>query len=219
MEFKHRDLAKLMKDGGAELGVALDEAAMAAFSVYLDELKAWNKKINLTSIDSDREAVIRHFLDSLIPYRYVKGAGRLLDIGAGAGFPGIPLKIADPTIEVTLVDSVVKKVHFMRHVIRKLGLKGIEAVSGRIEESSLIDRYASAFDCVISRAFTGLGRFLELSIPYLKTGGSIVAMKGPSYKDELEEARSIKGVEPPQIYEVKVPFEQRSTTLVIFKKR
>ncbi|MBI5827417.1 MAG: 16S rRNA (guanine(527)-N(7))-methyltransferase RsmG [Deltaproteobacteria bacterium] len=215
---EYRDLAKLMKDGAAELGVDLDEAAIAAFSAYLEELKAWNRRINLTSIDSDREAVIRHFLDSLTPYRYIRGAGRLLDIGAGAGFPGIPLKIADPFMEVTLVDSVEKKVHFMRNVIRKLGLKGIEAVSGRVEERSLIARYAFGFDCVISRAFTGLGRFLELSLPYLRAGGSIVAMKGPAYKDELEEARSIKGLEPPQIYEVKVPFDERSTTLVIFKK-
>ncbi len=218
MELKHGNLARLLKEGAAELGVALDEGAIAAFSVYLEELKAWNRRINLTSIDSDKEAVIRHFLDSLTPYRYIKGAGRLLDIGAGAGFPGIPLKIADPTIEVTLVDSVEKKVHFMRHVIRKLGLKGIEAVSGRVEERALIERYASGFDCVISRAFTGLGRFLELSMPYLKAGGSIIAMKGPAYKDELEEAGRIKGIEPPRIYEVKVPFEQRSTTLVIFKK-
>ncbi|MBI5902792.1 MAG: 16S rRNA (guanine(527)-N(7))-methyltransferase RsmG [Deltaproteobacteria bacterium] len=219
MELKHGELARLLEEGAAELGVGLDEAAIAAFSAYLDELKAWNRRINLTSIDSDREAVVRHFLDSLTPYRHIKGAGRLLDIGAGAGFPGIPLKIADPFMEVTLVDSVEKKVHFMRNVIRKLGLKGIEAVSGRVEDRSLIARYAFGFDCVISRAFTGLKRFLELSLPYLKGGGSIVAMKGPSYKDELEEACGIKGLEPPQVYEVKVPFEQRSTTLVIFKKR
>lgn len=218
MGLKYGELARLLKDGASELGIALDEAAINAFFVYLEELKAWNRRINLTSIDSDREVVIRHFLDSLTPYRHIKGAERLLDIGAGAGFPGIPLKIADPTIEVILMDSVEKKVHFMRHVIRKLGLKGIEAVSGRVEERLLIDRYAFGFDCVISRAFTGLGRFIELSLPYLRAGGSIVAMKGPAYKDELEEACGIKGLEPPQIYEIKVPFEERSTTLVIFKK-
>jgi len=215
---EYRDLAKLMKDGAAELGVDLNETAISAFSVYLEELKAWNRKINLTSIDSDREVIIRHFLDSLTPYRYIKGTERLLDIGAGAGFPGIPLKIADPSIEVTLIDSIGKKVYFMRNIIRKLGLKGIEAISGRVEDKSLIGKYGARFDCVISRAFTGLGRFLELSLPYVRTGGSIVAIKGPSYKDELKGAGKI-GLDGPRIYEVKVPFEERFTTLVIFKKR
>ncbi|MEK7773069.1 MAG: 16S rRNA (guanine(527)-N(7))-methyltransferase RsmG [Deltaproteobacteria bacterium] len=214
-----RDLINILKNGATELGVSLDDGAIAAFLVYLAELKAWNKKINLTSIDSDRGVVIRHFIDSLIPYRYIKGTERLLDIGAGAGFPGIPLKIADPSIEVTLIDSVGKKVHFIRHIIRKLGLKGIEAISGRVEDSSLTGKYGTRFDCVISRAFTGLKRFLELSLPYVSTGGSIVAIKGPAYKDEMEGAGEIEGLDGPRIYEVKAPFEERFTTLIIFKKK
>lgn len=212
------ELKNILKNGAFELGITLSEVNLGLFITYLKELQAWNRKINLTSIESDREIVIRHFLDSLTPLPFVKDSKRLLDIGSGAGFPGIPLKIAAPQLEVTLLDSVEKKVHFMRHIIRTLGLKGIEATYGRAEDPKIIERYGSLFDCVISRAFAELGKLLELSLPFVAKGGSIIAIKGPAFDRELEEARGVRGVEGPEIHEIKVPFEDRKNVLVIFRK-
>ncbi len=211
-------LIELLKKGGDELSVALTDASIALFLRYFRELKAWNRKINLTSIENDREIILRHFLDSLIPYPYVKGSKRLLDIGSGAGFPGIPIKVHDPSIDVTLLDSVEKKVHFMKHVIRTLGLTGIEAVSGRVEDKSIIERYSGAFDRVISRAFSDLGDYLRLSLPYTAPGGTIIAIKGPAYEKELKGVAEISGIERPNIFEVKLPFTDRTTVILTFRK-
>lgn len=209
-------LKGLLRDGASQLGLELTQKAVDDFLIYLRELKAWNRKMNLTSIDDDRGIVIRHFLDSFTAHALFKGAERLLDMGAGAGFPGIPLKILMPCLDVVLIDSVEKKVHFMRHVIRALGLKGIEAMSGRVEDPSMIKRIPP-FDIVISRAFTELKNFIPLALPYLKAGGKIVAVKGPAYKEELKEA-GLKGVIGPEVFEVAVPYEKRVNTLLVFTK-
>ncbi len=215
---EERELKNILKNGAFELGINLTDEDSRQFLIYLKELKAWNKKINLTSIESEKEIVIRHFLDSLTPYPFIKDCRRLLDIGSGGGFPGIPLKIAIPAIEATLIDSVEKKVHFIRHIIRTLGLKGIEAIPGRAEDPKIIERYGASFDCVISRAFAELSRFLEFSLPFAAKGGTIIAIKGPAFERELEEIRGFKGIEGPEIHEIKVPFEDRKNTMVIFRK-
>lgn len=211
-------LFKTLKSGAEELGVDLTEEALARLDEYLGELKAWNRKINLTAIDTDSEVVTKHFLDSLTPYRYLKGAARLLDIGAGAGFPGLVLKIADPSIDVVLMDSVEKKVHFMRHVIRKLGLKGASAIAGRAGDMAVVESHRGAFDVVISRAFSELGGFLALAGPYLAPGGLVIAMKGPKYAEELKGTAGLKGFSPPETHEVRVPFTDRTTAVIIFHK-
>ncbi len=211
-------IIELLKKGGEELSAPLSVASISLFLKYLSELKAWNKKINLTSIENDREIILRHFLDSLIPYRYIKGSKKLLDIGSGAGFPGIPIKIHDPSIDVTLVDSVEKKVHFLKHIIRILELTRIEAVWGRVEEKSMIERYSASFDCVISRAFSELRDYLKLSLPYAAPNGTIIAIKGPAYEKELKEVEGFKGVEKPEVFEVKLPFANRTTFILRFRK-
>jgi 16S rRNA (guanine527-N7)-methyltransferase len=151
----------------------------------LRELKSWNRKINLTGLKGDRDIVIGHFLDSMSAARFVPGASRLLDIGSGAGFPGIPIKIVSPSVEVALLDSVHKKVMFMREVIRALGLGGITAVWGRAEdEGNGIER--RSFETVITRAVGPVPGILRLSEPYLAAGGRIVLMRGQRGGDEWE---------------------------------
>lgn len=211
-------LLKILKTGAEELGVDLTDGAVALFDEYLSELKVWNRKINLTAIETDEGIVTKHFLDSLTPHRYLRGVARLLDIGAGGGFPGLPLKIADPSLEVALIDSVEKKVHFMRHIIRKLGLKGASAIAGRAEDPVLIGKHRGSFDGVISRAFTELKGFLTLAEPYLAPGGMVVAMKGPQYAHELGGAGEVKGFSPPEAHEVRVPFTDRTTAVILFRK-
>jgi 16S rRNA (guanine527-N7)-methyltransferase len=177
----------ILEEGAAGFGVSLSREDTEKFARYLEILKAWNERINLTALKDDGEIAVSHFLDSLSAARFVRGAERLLDIGSGAGFPGIPLKIAMPELDVTLVESVHKKTAFMNEVIRELGLTGIRAVWGRAEdESNGVPR--GAFPCVISRAVSGVKEVLALSEPYLSPGGSIILMRGRRGEEEWEQA-------------------------------
>lgn len=213
-------LISMLEHGAKALGVSMTPRASEQFMSYLRELKAWNAKMNLTAIEADDDIITRHFLDSLTPFAFLKAAKRLLDAGAGAGFPGIPIKIVRPDIHVTLLDSVSKKVLFMRHIIRTLGLgPDIEAVAARLEDKAVITRYEAAFDIVISRAFTSLPAFLEMSLPYLAPGGLIIAMKGPKAEDEVAGITGlIKGLTFEGLHEVEVPFLNRRTALVVFRR-
>ena len=222
---KKEALEDILCQGAKELGAGeLSEAQVTAFFAYLDELMRWNSKINLTAIRDERGIVIRHFIDSLVPFKVLlaikDGRGSILDIGAGGGFPGLPLKIVLPEMKLTLVDSVEKKVNFMRHAIRTLGLTGATAVAGRAEDPTMIEALGKAkgFDCVISRALTGLKAFVEMARPYLNEGGTIIAMKGPLDTETLLEAE-LKAVEDMEveIIETPVPFADRVTTMVIFR--
>jgi len=213
----NEDLKNILKAGGKELGVIIGDKELSSFLLYLKELKEWNKKINLTAITGDEDIVIRHFFDSLILVPFLSSKETLLDIGSGAGFPGIPLKIVIPDLKVTLMDSVNKKVVFMRHIIRTIGLKNIEAVRGRAEDKETIRKFAACFDVVTSRAFTGLGSFLDMATPYAKKGGILLAVKGPKWMEELKGLKGLKGIKTTQIKETSLPFSDITTTVLIFK--
>lgn len=182
MEAESKDI---LLQGAKDLRIGLDQKALDAFSLYLRELSKWNQKLNLTAIRTEKGVVIRHFLDSLSIHPYLPKTGWLLDLGSGAGFPGIPIKIVQPCLDVVLIDSVLKKVHFQRHMIRVLHLRGIEALHARIEDREIIEKYREKFDGVVSRAFSDLGTFLTLARPFLKPGGRLIAMKGMSGEEEI----------------------------------
>ena len=212
------ELSEILRKGSLELGLSLDHAQLGAFLKYLHELQAWNKKINLTSIIDGKDIIIKHFLDSLTPAGLLTGVETLLDIGSGGGFPGLPLKIALPALKVTMLDTVEKKVHFIRHMIRTLDLKDAKAISGRVEAPELIESHACAFDCVTSRAFTELGAFVALGKPYVRQGGMLLAMKGPAVEEELREMGPVEGFSAPAVHRIEVPFSGRTTSLIIMKK-
>lgn len=221
---EEKALEKMLVDGAAELGVSLDARGVAAFMTYLRELRAWNKKINLTAIVEPAEIVVRHFLDSLTVCRFLSGAERILDIGSGGGFPGLPIKIAMPATDVVLMDTVTKKVYFIRHMIRTLGLNsvgGVEAVAARVEDPSVVKKYGATFDCVVSRAFSELKNFIAVGLPYLKPGGRLIAMKGPAYAVELEAANleGLKGLSVPEVHTVRLPATHFDTVFVVFTKQ
>ncbi len=211
-------LLEILEKGSLELGVGLNNAQLGAFLKYLRELQAWNKKINLTSITDEKDIIIKHFLDSLTSVRFLSGVDTLLDIGSGGGFPGLPLKIALPSLKITMMDSVEKKVHFIRHMIRTLDLKGAEAISGRVESPELIYRLSGAFDCVTSRAFAELEVFVALGAPYVKPGGMLLAMKGPSVEEEIAAMGAVAGFSAPEVHEIEVPFSGRRMSLVKMRK-
>ena len=183
MEMGNRDL---LVEGAEAFGIRLNEKQVEAFDLYLRELLKWNQKINLTAIRSEKGIVLKHFLDSLSVYPYLSKTASLLDIGSGAGFPGIPLKIVQPYLEMTLIDSVRKKIDFQRHIIRMLGLKGMEAIHGRVQDKEIIQSFGERFDTVISRAFSDLQTLLILSFPFLKKGGVVLAMKGERKGEEIQ---------------------------------
>jgi 16S rRNA (guanine527-N7)-methyltransferase len=182
MELENRDL---LVEGAETFGIRLNGKQVAAFDLCLRELLKWNQKINLTAIRSERGIILKHFLDSLSAFPYLSKTASLLDIGSGAGFPGIPLKIVHPSLEITLIDSVRKKIDFQRHIIRMLGLKGVEAIHGRIQDKEILRSMAGRFDAVISRAFSDLQTLLVLAFPFLNKGGVLLAMKGELDEQEI----------------------------------
>jgi 16S rRNA (guanine527-N7)-methyltransferase len=212
---------KLLVEGARTFGIHLDETTVAAFDLFLRELLKWNQKINLTAIRSETGIITKHFLDSLSVHPYLPKSSSLLDIGSGPGFPGIPLKMVEPALEVTLIDSVRKKIDFQRHILRKLGLKGIDAVHGRVQESEILQRMEGRYDYVVSRAFSDLSTFLILSYPFLKERGIALAMKG-ELKGE-EEVDSREGERVP--YRMKetltftLPFTSLKRTILLFEKQ
>lgn len=212
------ELIEILKKGALELGVDLTDAQTEAFLRYLRELQAWNRKINLTTITEDQDIIIRHFLDSLTPVRLLSGVETLLDIGSGGGFPGLPLKIALPSLKITLMDSVEKKIHFIRHMIRTLNLKDIDAISGRVESPDIIYKLSGTFDCVTSRAFAELEAFVSLATPYVKPGGMLLALKGPAVETEIKAMGAVDGFSAPEVRHIEVPSSGRTTSLVIMRK-
>jgi len=180
------DNRRLFMEGTKAFGINLSERTVEAFDLYLRELLKWNTKINLTAIRSEKGIVLKHFLDSLSVFLHLPNISSLLDIGSGAGFPGIPLKMIQPSLEVTLIDSVRKKVDFQRHIIRTLGLKGIEAIHGRVQDKQILQALGGRFDGTIARAFSDLDTLLLLSFPFLKKGGILLAMKGEGGGEELK---------------------------------
>ena len=178
--------------GGKELGVELTSEQVALFLGYLERIKFWNKRINLTGIEDEERIVINHFLDSITILSFIPEDSKVLDMGSGAGFPGIPLKIVKPSLEVTLIDSVQKKVFFMRDVIRNLGLREIKTICGRAEDlNNGIPRVY--FDFVVSRAVGKIENLLEMGIPYLRKGGKIILMRGKRGLEEWDERKDKTG--------------------------
>jgi 16S rRNA (guanine527-N7)-methyltransferase len=168
--------------GLAETGLCLSEEQILSFELFAEELKKWNRKVNLTSICKDADIAIKHIIDSLVFAECVRDGDHVLDIGSGAGVPAIPLKIVRPGVRVVSVDAVGKKILFQRHVARLLALKDFEALHARVE--SLHATYPGRFDVITSRAFSRLEPFVALAAPLLKSGGRIIAMKGPHIDSE-----------------------------------
>lgn len=181
--------------GVGDLGIELSEKQESHFTKYKDLLKEWNEKINLTAIIDDSEIDVKHFLDSLTPMTTGLFAGKkkIIDIGTGGGFPGVPLKILNNELQVTLLDSLNKRINFLNEVIRALELSDIEAIHGRAEEFGRTSKYREQYDICISRAVASLNTLSEYCMPFVKVGGYFISMKGPEIDEELKEAeRAIK---------------------------
>jgi 16S rRNA (guanine527-N7)-methyltransferase len=179
--------------GASDLGITLTDRHLAAFETCYRELVEWNQHFNLTAI-TDRDGVlVRHFLDSLsclkaLPRAELATGARVIDVGTGAGFPGLPIKIVCPGMRLTLLESTGKKVSFLRHVMGALGLKGVEAIHGRAEELGLDPAHREQYDWALARAVAEMPTLAEYLLPLVRVGGAALAQKGEGAAAEVHSA-------------------------------
>src|SRR6266567_408970 len=177
-----------------QLGLELNGLQLEQFLRYRQELLDWNTRINLTAITAPEEVLMKHFLDSLsLLLVYERPAARLLDIGSGAGFPGLPLKFVHPRWKVTLLEATGKKVTFLRHIVEMLHLEGVESVHGRAEELAHNHEYRATFDVVTARAVASLATLLEYAAPFCRVGGKIILFKKGDLAEELAQGKRAAG--------------------------
>lgn len=212
---------ELMKTASNDVGLEFTEGQYEQFIKYMRLLQEWNEKINLTAIAEPKEVILKHFIDSLTINKYLKENATLADVGTGAGFPGIPLKILRPDIKVTLVDSLNKRINFLNEVIEKLNLEDIVTVHSRIEDFGKNKSYREKFDYVTARAVANLAVLSEYLIPIAKIGGKCVCMKGSNVEEEIEfgkKAINVLGGKIEKVDEFVLPDSDISRNVIILSK-
>lgn len=196
------EFERLLYDNGKIIGIDLNEAQVENFYKYMNLLFEWNKKMNLTAITDEKDVIIKHFIDSLTISKYIKEKSKVIDVGTGAGFPGIPLKILRDDIDVTLLDSLNKRITFLNEVISSLQLNNIKAIHGRAEEMAKNKLYREKFDVATSRAVANLSTLSEYLLPFNKIDGICLCMKGNDIKKEIDESKMAIQVLGGKIYDV-----------------
>ena len=184
-----------LERASARYGLPLDAKQIEKFGIYYRLLIEWNAKMNLTAITEPREVAVKHIVDSLTALRGIeeRNSLRLIDVGTGAGFPGIPLKIVRPDLQLTLLDSLKKRVHFLETVVEALGLEGAECLHGRAEEAARQSALRERFDIAVSRAVARLPVLAEYLLPFVRIGGTAIALKGLHSEEEAKESeRAVK---------------------------
>lgn len=181
-----------LKKFAAEIKIELGAEQLEKFEIFYGLVTEWNAKINLTAITEPREFILKHFVDSLTVWDEEKFSGvkKIIDVGTGAGFPGIPLKIFRPNLEIVLLDSLSKRVEFLKKVVAQLDLKNVICLHGRAEDFAREKNFREKFDLATSRAVARLNILSEYCLPFVKIGGSFAAMKGKNFLEEISEAEN-----------------------------
>ena len=208
---------KYLKD----LNIKLDEEQIKKFYIYMNLLIDWNEKINLTSIIKPEEMILKHFIDCLTIAKYIEENSELIDMGTGAGFPGIPLKIYRNDLKIVLADSLNKRLNFLNEVIDTLKLDSIETIHTRAEELGKNKKYREQFDIATSRAVANLATLSEYLLPFVKVGGKCICMKGPDIDEEIniaEKAITILGGKIVKKDVFNLPQSDLGRSIVIIKK-
>lgn len=212
-------MENILNEGVEKLGIELSGEQIDKLLKYKDILLEWNEKMNLTAITDDFGIYTKHFLDSLTPILTGKVKGKVIDVGTGAGFPGLVLKTAMPDIELTLLDSLNKRITFLKEAAGAMGFSDIEFVHARAEDGAR--RMREKFDTVVSRAVANMTVLSELCLPFLKIGGYFLALKGPMADEELLSAKraiTILGGEIEDVFSTEIPFTELSHKIIIVKK-
>ena len=216
-----QEFSNLMIDYGKEINIVFTEEQLQKFYQYMNLLIEWNEKINLTAIVEPKEIILKHFIDSLTIIKYIELNKSVIDIGTGAGFPGIPIKIMKEDLEITLLDSLNKRIHFLNEVIQKLELKNITAVHARIEEYAKNKQYREKFDVATSRAVANLTTLSEYMLPMVALKGMAICMKGSEISEEISKSKNsikILGGEIVHIEEFTLPKSDYKRNLIMIEK-
>jgi 16S rRNA (guanine527-N7)-methyltransferase len=218
---------KLLADGAREIGLDLTSEHLSAFQIYYEELVAWNKRFNLTAITDYEGVQVKHFLDSLscllaneVREKFASSS-LAIDVGSGAGFPGLPLRIACPKIRITLLESTGKKVTFLEHIVKKLSLTGVEVIKGRAEELGHDPIHRERYEIAFARAVAELSVLVEYTLPFLEPGGLLVAQKGADVDGEVKAAEgaiAILGGNLLRILPVEIKGLEGARSLVLIEK-
>ena len=209
------EIEKELKD----LNISIDNFKIKQFYNYMNMIIEWNEKINLTAITDKKDIIKKHFIDSLTIIKHVKENDKLVDVGTGAGFPGIPLKIVNSNIEITLLDSLNKRINFLNEVIEKLELRNIKTIHSRVEDFGKENR--EEYDVATSRAVAPLNILLEYLLPLVKVGGICICMKGSNVDDEIkssEKCLNVLGGKIEKIEELQLPESDIKRNIVIIRK-
>ena len=190
MKIGSKKWRNLIYEGAKDFDIHVDKRKIEKFAIHALELMKWNQKTNLTAITDPFDVAVKHFLDSIIPMKVIPSNASLLDIGSGGGFPGIPLKICLPSLSVTLIDASRKKVSFLKHIIRMLELKNIDALHIRADEFVNTPHIDKTFNVVISRALSSMTNIALTALPFLKEEGVIIAMRANVSDDDIQLLRS-----------------------------
>lgn len=180
-----------LNSASREYGITLTAEQEKSFARYYELLLDWNTRVNLTAITAPEEAAVKHMIDSLTAYdeKYFAKGASIIDVGTGAGFPGLPLKLFCPGIKLTLVDSLAKRIKFLQEVTRALALENITLIHARAEDAARDSSLREKFDGAVSRAVASLPVLLEYTLPFVKVGGFFAALKGQRYEEEMNEAK------------------------------
>lgn len=215
-EFINEIISKLKK-----INVNINEEIGEKFYKYTELLLEWNKKINLTAITDLDDIILKHYVDSLTINKYITNNNRIIDIGTGAGFPGIPLKLLNKEKEFILVDSLNKRVKFLEEVVNQLNINNIEVIHARVEDLSKNNKYRENIDIATSRAVANLSTLLEYMLPFVKINGVCICMKGPKISEEINGAKNaieILGGKIEKIENINLPDTDIERNIVIVKK-
>ncbi len=215
------EFSKIIYEYSNEIGISLNEKQVKQFYDYMKLLLEWNEKINLTAITEPEEIILKHFIDSMTIAKYIEEGSNLIDVGTGAGFPGIPLKIIRKDIEVTLLDSLNKRINFLEEVIARLELNQIKAIHSRVEEFGREKSNRESFDCATSRAVANLSTLAEYLLPLVKLKGSCISMKGPNIEEEIQQSKnaiSLLGGKLEEIEKFQLPKSDIDRNVVVIRK-
>ena len=215
---KLEEFSKYLSDYGEKIGLKFSKKQEEQFFKYMNLLIEWNEKINLTAIVEPKEIILKHFIDSLTINKYIEKASSIVDVGTGAGFPGIPLLIYRDDIKVTLVDSLNKRLIFLQEVINQLDLKNLKVVHSRVEDFGKNKNYREKFDIATARAVANLAVLSEYIVPLVKIGGKCICMKGSTIEDEIkqsENAFKILGTKKKFIEKFELPNSDMERNIII----
>lgn len=213
----------ILREGLEQLNIKVDNKTIEKLIKFKDLLLEWNEKINLTAITDEKEIYIKHFLDSAtcLATGYIKDEDKIIDIGTGAGFPGLVLKILMSNIDITLLDSLKKRMIYLEETASNIGLEKVEVIHGRAEEYGVKDGKRESYDIALSRAVASLNVLSEYCIPFVKVGGFFICQKGPNYEDELKEADKAINLLGGKVEDIKkyiLPYSDITHYIIIIRK-